>query len=88
MARGFLTTNKPEKDIYKTLDELTRGLKPDEINRLLKEASDYLTKQLWLTDNSLVERIIGIDIHADVHYWEKIYTTIFVSIINTIYVWE
>jgi len=46
MARGFLTTNKPEKDIYKTLDELTRGLKPDEINRLLKEASDYLTKQL------------------------------------------
>jgi len=46
MEKGFLTTNKPEKDIYKTLDELTKGMKPDEIKSLLKEASDYLTKQL------------------------------------------
>jgi len=43
MEKGFLTTNNPEKDIYKTLDEIFKGLKHDEIIELIDQALTYLT---------------------------------------------
>ena len=42
MTKGVLTNNKPEEDIYKTFDEMFKGLNHDEISRVIKKASEYL----------------------------------------------